>query len=125
MNKFFSQSLLLVFTFVFLFSQPAFAKRKSYWLEGGIVGGVLGATVGGLAVAASSVCDVATERSCSSTEDKVLGVVGFTTIGFGAGALIGLLFKKKESGDQAYQITPTIFVDPNKGNFGVGAGMHF
>lgn len=119
------KGFLILFLVLLLPLQSALAKRKSYWLEGGIAGGVLGAVVGGVAIGVGEgLCSAisTSDAKCVTRGSKTVAFLSITAIGFSAGALVGLLVKKKE---RYSNINPIIVADPYQEKFGLGVEMNF
>ena len=67
------------------------ATRKTFWLEGGVVGGLI---TGAIGMELSGMCGDG--RNCSSTGRKVLGFIIGAVPGFTIGAFLGDTIEKKD-----------------------------
>jgi hypothetical protein len=115
-----SRVVLLVLSLVLLMPDVASAERKTRWLGGGIIGGSVGLATGLITdlivYKVDSACGIFSSCNTVSTGAYIGIPVGLAVAGAGAGALIGMAFKRKNV-DQAVLVAP--MVDPATGAKGL------
>lgn len=114
------KSLTLLLALVLLAPGVANAERKTRWLGGAIIGGSVGLTCGLLT---DLMIMKFTSAMCSGSGCKGAGAGVYvavplvsTAFGGGAGALIGMAFKRKHA-EQTVQVAPML--DPATGTKGL------